>query len=207
MYMAYPRAAAIAEVAWSQPGKINWEDFQRRLAPQLARYDLLGIVFGREVKVEPGPRRRVSHDLAQCGDGYLLSLEDDAPIEGERAVFLVNITNPCWIWKAADLTNVKSLRAVVGQIPFNFQIGKDAAAIPLPKPRTPSGELEIRLDKCDGPVLDTISLESAVANNDLTRLPTLNLGEHKGTHDICFQFTRSKVDPIWVISSIELVGN
>ena len=135
MYMAFPRAAALAEVAWSQPGKINWEDFQRRLAPQLARYDLLGIVYGREVKVEPGPRRRVSHDLAQCGDGYLLSLEDDAPIEGERAVFLVNITNPCWVWKAADLTNVKSLRAMVGQIPFNFQIGKDAAGIPLPKPR------------------------------------------------------------------------
>jgi hexosaminidase len=149
----------------------------------------------------------VSHDLAQCGDGYLLSLEDDAPIEGERAVFLVNITNPCWVWKAADLTGVRSLRAVVGQIPFNFQIGKDAAAIPLPKPRTASGELEIRLDKCDGPVLDTISLEPAVGNNDLTRLPTLNLGEHKGKHDICFRFTRAKVDPIWVISSIELVGN
>ncbi len=207
-YMAFPRVAALAEVAWSQPDKLDWADFQRRLAPQLARYDMLGINYGREVKVEPGPRRRVSHDLAQCGDGgYLLSLEDDAPIQGERAVFLVNITNPCWIWKAADLTNVHSLRAVVGQIPFNFQIGKDAAKIPLPKPATASGELEIRLDKCDGPALDTISLETAVPNNDLTRLPTLNLGQHKGIHDICFRFTRSKVDPIWVISSIELVGN
>ncbi|MEO8063944.1 MAG: beta-N-acetylhexosaminidase [Pseudomonadota bacterium] len=207
MYMAFPRAAAVAEVAWSQPGKIDWADFQRRLAPQLARYDALGIAFGREVKVEPGPRRRVSHDLAQCGDGYLLSLEDDAPISGERAVFLVNISNPCWVWKAADLTKVQSLRAVVGQIPFNFQIGKDAAGIPLPKPKTASGELEIRLDKCDGPVFDRISLETALPNNDLTRLPTLNIGAQKGTHDICFQFTRTKVDPIWVISSIELVGN
>ena len=206
-YMAFPRAAALAEVAWSQPDKIDWADFQRRLTPQLARYDMLGINYGREVKVEPGPRRRVSHDLAQCGDGYLLSLEDDAPIEGERAVFLVNISNPCWIWKAADLTNVQSLRAVVGQIPFNFQIGKDAAGIPLPKPKTASGELEIRLDKCDGPVFDTISLETAVPNNDLTRLPALNLGQQKGTHDICFRFTRSKLDPIWAISSIELVGN
>jgi hexosaminidase len=207
MYMAYPRAAALAEVAWSQPEKIDWDDFQRRLTPQLARYDFLGILYGREVKVEPGARRRVSHDLAQCGDGYLLSLEDDAPIDGERAVFLVNITNPCWVWKGADLTNVKSLRAVVGQIPFNFQIGKDAAGIPLPKPRTPSGELEIRLDKCDGPVFDTISLETAVPKYDLTRLPALNLGNQTGVHDICFRFTRAKVDPIWVISSIELVGN
>ena len=99
-------------------------------------------------RFEPGPRRRVSHDLEQCGGGYLLSLEDDAPIEGERATFLVNITDPCWIWRGADLTKVKSIRAVVGQIPFNFQIGKDAAKIPLHKPATPEGELEIRLDDC-----------------------------------------------------------
>ena len=206
-YMAFPRAAALAEVAWSAPEKIDWADFQRRLSPQLERYTMLGITYGREVKVEPGPRRRVSHDLAQCGDGYLLSLEDDAPIEGERAVFLVNISNPCWIWKGADLSKVQSMRATVGQIPFNFQIGKDAANIPLPKPRTPSGELEIRLDKCDGPVFKTISLETAVSNNALTRLPTLDLGQQQGTHDICFIFTRAKIDPIWAISSIELVGN
>ena len=68
----------------------------------------------------PGPRRRVSHDLEQCGGGYLLSLEDDAPIEGERAVFLVNITDPCWIWRGADLTKVKSIRAIVGQIPVQL---------------------------------------------------------------------------------------
>jgi hexosaminidase len=102
---------------------------------------------------------------------------------------------------------VQSLRATVGQIPFNFQIGKDAAAIPLPKPKTASGELEIRLDNCDGPVFDSIPLETAVSDYDLTRLPTLNLGQQKGTHDICFRFTRAKIDPIWVISSIELVGN
>ena len=92
----------------------------------------------------------MSHDLEQCGDGYLLSLEDDAPIQGERAVFLVNISDPCWIWRGADLSQVKSIRATVGQIPFNFQIGKDAAKIPLHKPATRDGELEIRLDDCKG---------------------------------------------------------
>jgi len=206
-YMAFPRTAALAEVAWSPAEKIDWSDFQRRLQPQLERYDTLGIGYGREVKVEPNARRRVSHDLAQCGDGYVLSLEDDAPIEGERATFRVNISNPCWIWKAADLSKVKSVRTIVGQIPFNFQIGKDAAKIPLAKPATPSGELEIRLDKCDGPVFGTIPLESAVSNNGLTRLPSLDIGPRPGTHDICFKFTRAKIDPIWVLSSVELVGS
>jgi hexosaminidase len=207
VYMAFPRAAALAEIAWSPAEKIDWPNFQQRLTPQLGRYETLGIRFGREVKVEPGPRRRVSHDLAQCGDGYLLSLEDDAPVDGERAVFLVNITNPCWVWKAADLSKVQSIRAMVGQIPFNFQIGKDAASIPLPKPKSASGELEIRLDHCDGPLFESVSLESAVDNNGLTRLPPITINSQKGTHDICFRFARAKVDPIWVISSVELIGN
>ena len=44
-YMAYPRAAALAEVAWSQPKRIDWENFQKRLEWQLARYDKLGITL------------------------------------------------------------------------------------------------------------------------------------------------------------------
>ena len=30
-YMAYPRAAALAEVAWSPPERIDWKDFEKRL--------------------------------------------------------------------------------------------------------------------------------------------------------------------------------
>ncbi len=188
------------------PERINWEEFQKRLEPQLRRYATLGIGYARETPVVPGPRRRVSHDLEQCGGGYLLSLEDDAPLVGERAVFLVNITDPCWIWRGVDLSQVKAIRATVGQIPFNFQIGADAAKIPLHKPATKYGELQIRLDDCKGKVVASASLEPAVANYGLTPLPNIDLPSQEGQHDICFTFTRAKVDPIWAIGGIELVG-
>jgi len=42
------------------------------------------------------------------------------------------------------------LTAAVGQVPFNFQIGKDIEAIRLNPPRTSVGELEVRLDGCKG---------------------------------------------------------
>ena len=206
-YMAFPRVAALAEVGWSPAERINWSDFQRRLDPQLKRYDKLGITWAREAKVNPLPRRRLSHDLEQCSEGYLLSLEDDAPREGERAVYLVNISNPCWIWRDADLTNMHSLRATVGQIPFNFQIGADAAKIPLPKPATAAGEFEVRLDGCDTQPIAAATLAPAVSNHGLTRLPPVSLGAVTGKHDLCFRFTRSKRDPIWVIGGLELVGN
>jgi len=205
-YMLFPRIAALAEMTWSPAARIDWNDFQRRLDPQLRRYDHAKIVWAREAQINPLPKRRLSHDLDQCGDGYLLSLEDDAPAVGERAVFLVNITNPCWIWRQADLTDIKSIRATVGQIPFNFQIGKDAANIPLPKPASASGELEIRLDDCDSKPVAIASLQPAVSRYGLTKLPPIELGA-TGKHDLCLRFTRAKVDPIWVIGDLELVGN
>ncbi len=205
-YMAYPRAAALAEVGWSAPARIDWQDFQKRLEVQLPRYDKLGIRYAREVEIKPGEIRRVSHDLEQCGKGYLLSLEDDAPLEGERAVFLVNITNPCWIWRGADLDRFGSVKVTVGQIPFNFQIGKDAAGIPLFKPAGKDGELEVRLDNCDGGPVDTTPLTPATKSHTQTVLPPLSFGEQKGKRDVCFRFTRAKIDPIWVIGSVELVA-
>jgi hexosaminidase len=206
-YMAFPRVAALAEVAWSPAERINWEDFQKRLEPQLRRYATLGIGYARDTPVVPGSRRRVSHDLEQCGEGYVLSLEDDAPIQGERAVFLVNITDPCWIWRGADLSQVRAIRATVGQIPFNFQIGADASKIALHKPATASGELEVRLDDCKGKLVASTSLEPAVPNDGLTPLPPIDLPPQEGRHDICFTFTRARVDPIWVIGGLELIGN
>jgi hexosaminidase len=206
-YMAFPRAAALAEVAWSSAERISWEGFEKRLEPQLHRYASLGIGYARETPVVPGQKRRVSHDLEQCGDGYVLSLEDDAPIQGERAVFRVNISDPCWIWRGADLSKVKAIRATVGQIPFNFQIGADAAKIPLLKPETKFGELQIRLDDCKGKVVASASLEPAVSNDGLTPLPPIDLPPQEGPHDICFTFTRAKIDPIWAIGGLELIGN
>jgi hexosaminidase len=206
-YQAFPRAAALAEVAWTAPRHIDWKSFSERLPAQLARYDSLGIHYAKQTEwPAPQPNRRTSHQLETCGGGYLLSLEDDAPIAGERAVFLVNISNPCWVWKGADLTHPVTVRATVGQIPFNFQIGKDAAAIPLPKPRTPDGELEVRVGGCDGAPALSIPLTPAVTNYALTGLPATPLAAQGGTKDLCFSFTRSKLDPMWVLDSVNLGG-
>jgi hexosaminidase len=124
-------------------------------------------------------------------------------------VFYVNISNPCWKWKGVDLAKPVSLKVTVGQIPFNFQIGKDAAGIPLPKPATKDGELEVRVGGCDGKPVATIPLASAVSNDALTALPAATVPaqsgmERGGTTDLCLTFTRAKLDPMWVIDSISL---
>jgi len=47
LYMTYPRAAALAETAWSPAYLKNWEDFKRRMEYQYKRYDLSGINYAR----------------------------------------------------------------------------------------------------------------------------------------------------------------
>ncbi|MDF1838613.1 MAG: beta-N-acetylhexosaminidase [Planctomycetota bacterium] len=42
-YLAFPRIAALSEVAWTQPKDKDWPDFQKRLKPMLKRYTKAGI--------------------------------------------------------------------------------------------------------------------------------------------------------------------
>jgi hexosaminidase len=206
-YMIFPRAAAIAEVGWSPAARIDFQSFSARLPDQLARYRSLGVGFARAPDpVADQPGRRTSHELESCTAQILLSLEDDAPVHGDRAVFLVDIMNPCWIWRGADLSDVAAIAASVGQVPFNFQIGDDVKKIALRRPRTAAGELEVRIDGCAGEKIATLPLAPAVKNYAVTELPAATIAGRTGPHDLCFQFTQASVDPLWVLDAVQLSG-
>jgi len=209
-YMIWPRAAALAEVGWSPPQAIGWMSFQQRLGAEFARYRSLGIHYSEDVFAPPrvlGPfERHFSQDLRTCSDKLVLNLEDDAPLAGRRAVFLVDIMDPCWRLPAADLTHAATLTAAVGQVPFNFQIGRDRDAIHLDPPASPAGELEVRLDRCDGAPLVTLPLAPALANDAVTVLPAVPLAAAAvaGSHSLCLRFAQRTLDPLWTIDWIQL---
>src|SRR6185503_15208732 len=93
----------------------------------------------------PGARRS-SRELELCSDGVSLLLEPNAFGTGPRPLFALDIMNPCWIYKNADLSKGARLTAAVGQLPFNFEIGADVQKIRVGDARTPEGELEVRID-------------------------------------------------------------
>ena len=45
MYLTLPRAAALAEVAWTRQNSRNWQDFSKRIASLYPRYDKLGFNY------------------------------------------------------------------------------------------------------------------------------------------------------------------
>lgn len=152
-------------------------------------------------------RTRDSHQLELCGSGINLSLEDDAPKAGSgngpRAVFAVDLMNPCWVWKGADLSAGLALTARIGQVPFNFQIGADREKIPLRPPATPAGELEVRIDGCAGERIAVLPLGAAARGPGLGTVSGV-LPRRAGVHDLCLTFTARTVEPTLVLDQVTL---
>lgn len=208
-YMTYPRAAALAEVAWSSDAVRSWPHFRTRLKEQLARYQRLGITYSADAfaparHVAPGARH-MSQDLKTCSDQLVLNLEDDAPLEGPRAIFLIDVMDPCWIFPKVDLGRGGSLLTVaVGQVPFNFQLGHDVESIHLNPPASAAGELEVRLDGCSAAAVAVLPLAPATGNDTVTRLPSVHLPGRSGRHDLCFRFTQARLDLMWALDWVQV---
>ena len=206
-WMALPRAAALAELGWTAPERKDWSDFQGRLPGQMARYRALGLAANPTAGTwTPGqlahdaPVRRRSQQLSLCTQKLVLNL--DAPRDAQRErPYLVDIMNPCWIYAGADLTSGGKFSAAVTRLPFNFQLGADAAKIVLHPPATPSGELEVR-DGCGGALLATLPLAPAARRVGDTTLDA-RLAPLAGRHDLCLAFTARQPDPMWVIGWAE----
>jgi hexosaminidase len=208
--MAFPRADAVAELGWTAPERKDWADFQAREQAELARDRALGLPvedeaarareYARLVAEHPG--RLASQQLTLCTQKVALNLQ--APLASQQAQrYLVDIMNPCWIYPQADLSARRELRVAVTRLPFNFQLGADAAKIVLAAPKTPAGELEVRADGCAGAPVAVLPLARAAASGGVSvlsgELPAL-----AGRHDLCFTFTRRTLDPMWVVGWAEL---
>ncbi|HJT96939.1 MAG TPA: family 20 glycosylhydrolase, partial [Rhodanobacteraceae bacterium] len=156
--------------------------------------------FTRESALE-----RAGAALGQCSGRLVLRLEDDAPAQGPRAAFDVDLFDPCWTWPAAPLDGVDGVSVDVGAIPYNFQLAGDAKNIvPRPAPSSRDGELLVKRDGCSGPTLATLPLAPAARNPALTTL-SATWRATTGAHDLCFVFATHGTDPLWAIDRVRLL--
>ena len=146
--------------------------------------------------------RRTSHQLELCSDGVGLLLEPSAGVEPD-APFAVDIMNPCWMYRGADLTAGPRFTAAVAPLPFNYELGADAAKIRVGDARSPEGELEIHIDGCDTPPI-ILPLAPAAGRVGVTILPVHRLPTLPGRHDLCLRFARPRLDPVWALDWAEI---
>jgi len=210
--MAFPRADAVAELGWTEPARKDWADFLARQPAELARDRVLGLTVDDEASQAredarlqaEHPARLSSQQLTLCTRKLTLNLQ--APLLGQQGErYLVDIMHPCWIYPEADLSRSRELRVAVTRLPFNFQLGADAAKIVLEQPTTPAGELLVRANGCAGTPIAVLPLARAAASAGVTvisaKLPALG-----GRDDLCLSFTQSKLDPMWVVGWAEVAS-
>jgi hexosaminidase len=146
--------------------------------------------------------RRSSNQLDSCGNAVGLLLE---PAGGaSRAPLAVDIMNPCWIYRGADLSQGPRISAAVVPLPFNYELGLDAAKIRVGDNRTAVGELEVHVDGCDTASLGVLPLAPAAGKDGITELPALKLPPLSGRHDVCLRFARPRLDPLWALDWVEI---
>lgn len=179
--------------------------------PVPTRLRALGFEDGRALSGEldrtfdaASLRRRDDNQLKLCSQNIPLALEDDAPADRERAVFRLDIMNPCWVYEDAPLDGVAAIELDVGQLPFNFQIGRDIERIHFRPPATPEGEFEVRAGGCEGTRIAVLPLAPAAANPTVTRLHAA-IAPRVGRTDLCITYTARGPNPLWAVDSVQLV--
>ncbi len=148
--------------------------------------------------------RRDSHDLELCSHAIGLLLEpadsgDRSAGAAARSPLAVDVMNPCWIDRGVDLSDGPSIVAAVAPLPFNYELGADAAKIRVGDARTAEGELEIHVDGCDTPASALMPLTPAAHAKGVTTLPAQRLPRLSGLHDLCLRFARPRLDPLWAV--------
>lgn len=280
-HAAFPRMAAISEVAWSPEDTRNWSSFLGRMPAQLSRDQRLGIEYadsawqprftfsssGNRVSVslwnqvhsgairyttdgtQPtaqstlyanpftlpgskttvlraavftqsgfllgGPRvRRVnaqtlltrfSEQLGACSDrADYLRLPDEHTRKGRPKVYLVNTRDMCWEWKGAPLSGVRSVSVDMDKLSWSFMGPNIDKRVVVRPTKAAGGELDIRLDTCDGRLLAEIPLgaASATPSGSVLNAP---LPAVSGAHTLCIYATGSPVEGLWAIGKVQLL--
>ena len=272
--MALPRASALAEIGWTAPNLLHFQNFVSRLPAMLARYQALGlnvddgafaveadvstkgsradVAFHRQLDLgdiryttdgtTPTPTatrysgpfsvampalvraasfsgtqrlsreldrrldpisatRRTSQQLELCSQQIPLNLPGrKAAGGGSGPIYLVDIRNPCWIYRGANPAGARHIAVGIAALPFNYQFANEAGPEKLPYP-APQPQLVVKRG-CDGPLLAQASLEKARRNGDETEIVATFPALPQAT-DLCITLARPTLNPLWALGWVE----
>ena len=149
---------------------------------------------------------RDNKQLALCSnEGPVLRMEDDGPVDGPRALFDVAIFEPCWHWKQAPLDGVAGLEVRAGRLPYLIQLGAEDAKRRFLPAETAHGELDVRIDGCDGPRLASAPLPATPEADGFVTVHAALPAASDGLHDLCIRFSGDTRPAMWVLDRITLL--
>lgn len=149
--------------------------------------------------------RHEDEQLEQCAeDGPVLRMANPRSPEA-GGLFNVAILAPCWRWSDAPLDGIGTIRVRAARLPYRFRLGSEEERRRRFLPATTAqGELDIRIDGCDGPRLATAAMPAHVDAEGLaTVLAPVRLPA-RGAHTLCIRFSGDTRPQMWVLDQISL---
>ena len=148
---------------------------------------------------------RSDEQLAACPETgrLLLRLEDDSPLDGERAIYNVTIFYPCWLWPQADLDGIASAKVRLGHMPYYFQLAHDEPHRKFIAAETAHGELLVHTGGCNGETVAKVPLPEKTNDDGFIDLE-VPLPDTTGKTDLCFTATGDTRPAMWVVDRITL---
>ena len=162
----------------------------------------LGLPIERQLTLGSALRRD-SRELDACTGAAGIQMEQDPPRNAERPVFRVVYSNPCWVYRKANLDRFGAVTIGVGSIPYIFHSGNQ----PIPVPNnaaTTTARVGVHVDSCKGALLATMPLGPAYRKDGVVTLPTAGVKGTGGVHDLCFE-VENPDDPgtVWLLNYIQ----
>ncbi len=99
-------------------------------------------------------------------------------------VYDVDVISSCWKLPQVSLDGVSSITIDGAWLARNYGLAGDASKVVSRPARSPAGELEVHLDRCDGPLAATLPLPSKTVPGTTFHL-TATWPANTGMHDVC----------------------
>jgi len=137
--------------------------------------------------------------LETCSRQPASHLEGEKPEHGTRPIYAVDIGNACWLWPRAPLNGNRHVALTVERIAWRF--GDEAKDAVVRHTTGTTGEFEIHLDSCKGPLLARLPLESAARQKGQVQLDAeIAMPAGAGVRDVCVFATGDPRDGQWALA-------
>jgi len=138
------------------------------------------------------------------GLGLRVRLLPDAT--GAAPVYNVDVMNSCWTLPRVALDGVSAIVIDGAWLARNYGLAGDASKVVSRPARTPLGEFDIHLDRCDGPLLASLPLPAEALPGKTFRVEA-GWSARMGTHDVCVLSTASIRGPLSAVGRVSFISS
>ncbi|WP_049620661.1 family 20 glycosylhydrolase [Frateuria defendens] len=149
-------------------------------------------------------RSRLGTELPNCpGSDFRLRVQPLPEAASLAPVYAVNVFDNCQRWPDAVLDGIGTIHFELARLPRNFQLAHEAKLVVQRASDTPHGELEVRVDRCDGPPLAQVPLPDPATTPARFTL-TAPLPAQRGAHTLCLLFAAPTDGPLYAFARVAL---